>query len=208
MSDFPELLKYWIVLFLLTKEGYAVENDGPQYVLKMVALGDGAVGKTSCIMRYTQNSFGESYKATIGTNIAIKDLEIQLRPGESSKAQVVIWDLAGQPTYKDLRSRYMVGASVAFLVFDVTRPPTFLNVGSWYDNFIGVAPEAAVILVANKVDRKDRAVPTEAGEMFSQWRNLDYIETSAKTGENVEQMFIKSVKAAIQKEEARLDKKQ
>ena len=63
-----------------------LEEEGPRYVLKMVALGDGAVGKTSCIMRYTQNSFGESYKATIGTNIAVKDVEIELRPGEPSVA--------------------------------------------------------------------------------------------------------------------------
>lgn len=181
-----------------------LEEEGPKYVLKMVALGDGAVGKTSCIMRYTQNSFGESYKATIGTNIAVKDVEIELRPGEPSVAQVVLWDLAGQPTYKDLRSRYMVGASVAFLVYDVTRPPTFLNVASWYDNFVTVSPEAVVILVANKVDRDDRIVPPEAGEMVSHWRNIEYIETSAKTGENIEQMFTKCVETAIRNEEARL----
>jgi small GTP-binding protein len=189
---------------LKTKEGNSLEEEGPNYVLKMVALGDGAVGKTSCIMRYTQNQFGESYKATIGTNIAVKDLEIEVRPGEPSTAQVVIWDLAGQPTYKDLRSRYMVGASIAFLVFDVTRPPTFLNVASWYDSFVAVAPDAVVILVANKVDREDRVVPLEAGEMFSKWRGLDYIETSAKTGENVERMFTTSVENAVRKEEERL----
>jgi small GTP-binding protein len=181
-----------------------LEDEGPNYVLKMVALGDGAVGKTSCIMRYTQNSFGESYKATIGTNIAIKNVEIEHRPGVHSTAQIVIWDLAGQPTYRDLRSRYMVGASIAFIVYDVTRPPTFLNVAEWYDNFIEVSPDAVVILVANKVDREDRMVPLEAGEMVSRWREIDYIETSAKTGENVEMMFTKCVETAIQKEEVRL----
>ena len=181
-----------------------MENEGPNYVLKMVALGDGAVGKTSCIMRYTQNSFGETYKATIGTNIAVKNIDVEVRPGKRSVAQVVLWDLAGQPTYKDLRSRYMVGASIAFIVYDVTRPPTFLNVASWYDNFIAVSPDAVVILVANKVDKTDRAVPTEAGEMFSRWRNVEYIETSAKTGENIEQMFTKCVETAIRNEEKRL----
>jgi small GTP-binding protein len=170
----------------------------------MVALGDGAVGKTSCIMRYTQNSFGDTYKATIGTNIAVKNIEVEVRPGVRSVAQVVLWDLAGQPTYRDLRSRYMVGASIAFIVYDVTRPPTFLNVASWYDNFAAVSPEAAVILVANKVDREDRVVPTEAGEMFSRWRNIEYIETSAKTGENIEQMFTRCVESAIRSEEERL----
>ncbi len=181
-----------------------LEEEGPSYVLKMVALGDGAVGKTSCIMRYTENSFGESYKATIGTNIAVKNVEIELHPGEFSSAQIVLWDLAGQPTYRDLRSRYMVGAAIAFIVYDVTRPPTFLNVADWYDNFVTVSQDAVVILVANKVDREDRMVPPEAGEMFSRWRNIEYIETSAKTGENVEMMFTKCVETAIRKEEDRL----
>ncbi|MFW9794751.1 MAG: hypothetical protein ACFFEE_10640, partial [Candidatus Thorarchaeota archaeon] len=105
-----------------------MESEGPNYVLKMVALGDGAVGKTSCIMRYTENSFGESYKATIGTNIALKNIEIEVHEGEKRTAQIVLWDLAGQPTYKDLRSRYMTGSAIAFIVYDFTIPPTFLNV--------------------------------------------------------------------------------
>jgi len=179
-----------------------LEDEGPRYVLKMVALGDGAVGKTSCIMRYTENSFGENYKATIGTNIAVKNIEIEVR-GESCTAQIVLWDLAGQPTYRDLRSRYMVGSSIAFLVYDVTRPSTFLNVADWYNTFMTVCPDAVVILVANKVDREDKVVPSEAGDMVSRWLDIEWIETSAKTGENVEMMFTKCVEKAIQQEEER-----
>ncbi|MHA1950189.1 MAG: Rab family GTPase [Candidatus Thorarchaeota archaeon] len=180
-----------------------MEDEGPGYVLKMVALGDGAVGKTSCIMRYTEESFGENYKATIGTNIAVKNIEIELTPGIIEKAQVVLWDLAGQPTYKELRSRYMVGSSIAFLVYDVTRPPTFLNVAEWYYTFNALCPNAELILVANKVDREDRTVPYEAGEMVSKWLGVECIETSAKTGENVELMFTRSVENAIKREDAR-----
>jgi len=186
------------------QEGFNVEDVGPSYVLKMVALGDGAVGKTSCIMRYTEDSFGESYKATIGTNIAVKNVTIELVKGEPKIAQVVLWDLAGQPTYRDLRSRYMVGSSAAFLVYDVTRAPTFLNVADWHNTFVQVAPDASVVLVANKVDREDRIVPPEAGEMVSRWLNIECIETSAKTGENVEDMFTKLVETAIRNEEKRL----
>ena len=184
-----------------------MEDEGPNYVLKMVALGDGAVGKTSCIMRYTEDSFGDTYKATIGTNIAVKNIEIELTPGKIERVQVVLWDLAGQPTYKELRSRYMVGSSIAFLVYDVTRPPTFFNVADWYQTFNTLCPKAELILVANKVDREDRAVPYEAGEMVSKWLGVEMIETSAKTGENVEEMFTKCVEHAIQREDARLSRK-
>jgi small GTP-binding protein len=167
------------------------------FILKMVALGDGAVGKTSCIMRFTEDSFGEKYKATIGTNIALKNIQVEVRKGEYANAQIVLWDLAGQPSYKDLRSRYMHGSSMAFIVYDVTRPSTFMNTYEWYRNFRAVCPEAVIVLVANKVDRDDRFVPVEAGEMVSKWLGLKYMETSAKTGKNVNEMFIECSKQAI-----------
>ena len=175
-------------------------EEKPEYVLKMVALGDGAVGKTSCIIRFTENDFGEKYKATIGTNIAIKNIEVKLKTGSVAKTQIVLWDLAGQPTYKDLRSRYMVGSSMAFMVYDVTRPSTFMNIYEWYRNYKAVCPQAVVALVANKVDIKDRLVSPEAGKMLSKWLNLKYFETSAKTGKNIDTLFIDCARMAIQKE--------
>ncbi|MGY5860478.1 MAG: GTP-binding protein [Candidatus Thorarchaeota archaeon] len=170
-----------------------------EYILKMVALGDGAVGKTSTIMRFTENKFGEKYKATIGTSIAVKNLDVEIQKGELTRTQIVLWDLAGQPSYKDLRQRYMVGSSMAFLVYDVTRPSTFMNVYEWYRNFRAVCPVAVIVLVANKVDRADRLVPEEAGRMLSEWLNLKYIETSAKTGKNVNEMFIECARETILK---------
>ena len=170
------------------------------YILKMVALGDGAVGKTSSIMRFTEDKFGEEYKATIGTSIAIKNLDVEIRKGEVTKTQIVLWDLAGQPSYKDLRQRYMIGSSMAFIVYDVTRPSTFMNVYEWYRNFRAVCPEAVMVLVANKIDRKDRIVPEEAGLMVSRWLDLKYIETSAKTGKNIDAMFTECTIQAILKD--------
>jgi small GTP-binding protein len=174
-------------------------ESSPEYVLKMVALGDWAVGKTSCIMRYTENRFGEQYKATIGTSIAVKNLVVKIK-NVSCKAQIVLWDLAGQPTYKDLRQRYMTGSSIAFIVFDVTRPNTFLNINDWYDSFRKVCPNAIVAIVANKVDKKDRLVPTEAGLMLQKWLDVLYLETSALTGQNINTLFEKCTELSIQKE--------
>jgi small GTP-binding protein len=171
-----------------------------EYILKMVALGDGAVGKTSCIMRFTEDSFGERYKATIGTNIAVKNVNVEVQQGKLARTQIVLWDLAGQPTYRDLRQRYMIGSSMAFLVYDVTRPSTFMNTYEWYRNFRAVCPTAALVLAANKVDREDRLVPREAGLMLSEWLGMKYIETSAKTGKNVNEMFVECARESILKE--------
>lgn len=165
----------------------------------MVALGDGAVGKTSCIMRYTENRFGEQYKATIGTSIAVKNLSVKI-DNVVRKAQIVLWDLAGQPTYRDLRQRYMVGSSMAFIVYDVTRPNTFLDVNEWYNSFRLVCPNAIVVLVANKVDRDDRLVPTEAGLMLQRWLDVMYLETSALTGKNIDALFEKCTEMTIRQE--------
>ncbi|MGQ4911479.1 MAG: GTP-binding protein [Candidatus Thorarchaeota archaeon] len=178
------------------------DESEPAFMLKMVALGDGAVGKTSCIMRYTENSFGETYKATIGTSIALKNVEIDVWDKETEttvkrKVQVVLWDLAGQPTYKDLRQRYMIGSSMAFIVYDVTRPPTFLNVHEWYRNFRQSCPDSVVAVVGNKIDRDDRLVPPEAGEMLKKWLDVIHIETSAKEGTNVDLLFTELARRAI-----------
>lgn len=171
-------------------------------MLKMVALGDGATGKTSCIMRYTENRFSENYKATIGTDIALKNVVLQVRENEV-RAQIVLWDLAGQPTYKDLRQRYMVGASMAFIVYDVTRPPTFLNVDEWYRSFRLACPRAVVAIVANKTDRKDRIVPAEAGKMLQDWLDVMHIETSAKEGTNINRLFTEVATKAVLNETTR-----
>ncbi len=175
-------------------------SEGPEYILKMVALGDGAVGKTSCIMRFTEDSFGEKYKATIGTNIALKSIDVTMSEEHTVNAQIVLWDIAGQPSYRDLRQRYMIGSSMAFIVYDVTRPLTFMNVYEWYRNFRAVCPNAVCVLVANKVDVEERLVPREAGLMLSKWLDLKYIETSAKTGKNINALFIECAKETILKD--------
>jgi len=169
-------------------------------MLKCVALGNGAVGKTSCIRRYTEDTFSERYIATIGTTFALKTLDVDLPTGSRITSRVVLWDLAGQPTYNELRRRYMAGASMAIIVYDVTRPQTFLDIGEWYTKFITVCPNAVVAIVANKIDRPDRLVPPEAGDMVKNWLDVFHYETSAKTGENVNTLFTDLVTKAIMKQ--------
>ncbi len=171
------------------------------HMFKLVALGDGAVGKTSCIKRFTEDSFTENYIMTIGTTFALKTTDVQLPEGNMITARVVLWDLAGQPTYNELRRRYMAGASMAIIVFDVTRPQTFLDLGEWYTKFVTVCPNAVVAVVANKIDRPDRLVPEEAGAMIQNWLDVLYYETSAKTGENVDHLFSELIARAIQKQQ-------
>ena len=89
---------------------------------------------------------------------------------------------------------------MAIIVYDVTRPQTFLDVGEWFTKLITVCPNAVVAVVANKIDRSDRLVPPEAGEMIKKWLDVEHYETSAKTGENIDDLFENLVKQAIQKQ--------
>jgi len=177
-----------------------VAADSISHMFKLVALGDGAVGKTSCIKQYTEGSFSERYIMTIGTTFALKTIEIEPPDTGKVNARIVLWDLAGQPTYNELRRRYMAGSSMAIIVYDVTRPQTFLDVGEWYTKFITVCPNAVVAVVANKIDRSDRLVPPEAGQMIKNWLGVSHYETSAKTGKNIEHLFTDLVTRAIQKQ--------
>jgi small GTP-binding protein len=136
---------------------------------------------------------------TIGTTFALKNQEIRMPDGIEVSARIVLWDLAGQPTYNELRRRYMAGASMAIIVFDVTRPQTFLDIGEWYTKFVTVCPNAVVAVIANKIDRPDRLVPEEAGAMIKDWLDVLYFESSAKTGENVNHLFNQLITRAIQR---------
>ncbi|MHA1904584.1 MAG: GTP-binding protein [Candidatus Thorarchaeota archaeon] len=177
-----------------------MSTDDISHMFKLVALGDGAVGKTSCIKRYTEGSFSERYIMTIGTTFALKTMEIDTPDSGKVTARVVLWDLAGQPTYNELRRRYMAGSTMAIIVYDVTRPQTFLDVGEWFTKFITVCPNAVVAVVANKIDRPDRLVPAEAGSMIKDWLDVAHYETSAATGENIDHMFDELVQLAIEKQ--------
>ncbi|MHA1917425.1 MAG: Rab family GTPase [Candidatus Ranarchaeia archaeon] len=170
------------------------------FVFKVVLLGEGGVGKTSLILKYTQNKFEENYKPTLGTDFAVHIVEYN-----NQKVCFQIWDLGGQEHFEQLRAIYCKGAAGAILVFDVTRPDTYLVMKNWYDKLkkngtTEYLTRQEVLLIGNKVDLPDeRLVPIEAGKMFEKWLKIKYIETSAKTGLNVDKLFLKLAKSLVDK---------
>jgi small GTP-binding protein len=158
-----------------------------EYAYKLVLGGDGAVGKTSMVHRFVEDVFDVDYKSTIGTSIMKKECKFE---GLESKVRFVIWDLAGQSQFKRVRQTYVANAEAGILVFDVTRRDTFENIKEWYEETIKEAPGITLILVGNKIDLKDsRAVSKKEGEALAEELGLSYIETSAKTGENIDDAF-------------------
>ncbi len=159
-----------------------------EYAFKIILGGDGAVGKTSMVHRYVENSFATDYKSTIGTSIMKKTCSFE---GIESIVKFVIWDLAGQAQFKRVRQSYLANSEAGILVYDVTNRISFENVEkNWFREIKKASPDISLILVGNKIDlENDRVVSTEEGESLAQELKLSYIETSAKTGVNINDAF-------------------
>ena len=163
--------------------------------VKIPIFGSQNVGKTSLILRFIKHTFSYDLKQTIGTNFLIKDIQI-----EDDNVRLMIWDMAGQATYRELRRQYMKGASAAIIVYDVTRPETYMAMSNWYESFREVCPNADAIICANKTDLTDkRMVPVEPGIMLRDWFQAAYYETSAKTGDRVSDVFTRVAETLLKK---------
>ena len=157
----------------------------PTYLLKVVAVGPPAVGKTSIILRYTTGSFREHYIPTLGVDFAIKKVEL-----DHHMVRLQVWDMGSQDFLGSVRSGFYPGARGAVFMYDITSWESFQEIRSWkaevdahLSNYIG-------ILVANKIDLvSEREVSTDEGMKFANTLGMDYIETSVKLNQNVNEAF-------------------
>jgi len=158
------------------------------YVYKLSLIGDGGVGKTSMAQRYVHGIFKADYKATIGTFISKKECVFEEL---KTSVKFMIWDLAGQSQFQRLWPDYLTDSRAGIIVFDITNRESFNNVKKWYNIIKEVAFENIVlILVGNKVDLDiSREITTEEGMNLAKDLGVFYMETSAKTNENIDDVF-------------------
>ncbi|MFX0082514.1 MAG: Rab family GTPase [Candidatus Hodarchaeota archaeon] len=164
----------------------------PLYVFKIIIVGSAAVGKTSLLHRFVENKFNFRYKLTIGADFLSKVIEGYPNPETTSKLQ--IWDIGGQERYKFLRSSFFDGANGALVVFDISRWHTYEELNDWISDLREFAGEnVPFILIGNKLDLIKEIYgeyDKESAEEFAKSEKSYFIETSAKTGENVEGAFL------------------
>ncbi|MFW9967612.1 MAG: GTP-binding protein [Candidatus Thorarchaeota archaeon] len=166
-------------------------SDSYTYLFKVMITGEGAVGKTTLVNRYVTGVFERDYKTTIGSQFAVKLTHIS--PPEPEYAvgiKLQCWDVAGQARFKAVRKMYYSGAAGIILIFDVTRRRSFTELSKWVkeaDESIGV--RVPIIVVGNKTDLPDRAVPSAESKRWAEDQGFLYMESSAKTGEGVADMF-------------------
>lgn len=161
--------------------------DMRTFTYKMVVLGHYSVGKSSLVLNFVKGEFNPKEESTIGASFLTKTI-FQNR----CAIKYEIWDTAGQERYYSLIPMYYRGAQVALIVYDVTSPESFENAKKWVEELKYDKPQEFLkVLIANKMDLMDESVVShETGKQFAEKEGLMFYETSAKTGENVQKLFM------------------
>jgi len=163
---------------------------------KIVLLGDTGVGKTSIALRFTQDTFQPRTNPTIGASFLMKNMVV-----DDKKIKLQIWDTAGQERFRSLAPMYYRGASAAILVYDITSAVSFNKVKEWVNELrLNVPEDIIMVVVGNKLDRaqKHRQLKVETGQDYARSVGAAFTESSAKTKEGIEEVFMDIAKRLIQ----------
>ena len=172
--------------FIKTVEKISEFQQAHKYLFRVCLLGDAAVGKTSLITRFCDNSFKENYNNTIGVDFRVVTLKCK-----DIVSKIHIWDTAGQERFRSLALNYLNNTHGFIFVYDITNVESFHNAVNW----INLALEKnnhtiANFLVGNKSDKEEeRKVSEKEGENLAKERKLYFLETSAKMDNNVQKLF-------------------
>lgn len=165
------------------------EDEAPDRQLKLVILGDGASGKTSLCMRYSQEQFNKQYGQTVGLDFYLKRIVL---PG-SVHVALEIWDIGGQNIGSAMLSNYIFGAHGVLLVYDVSSYSSFENLEDWYSSVKKVCAGGQlphIALLGNKNDLEHmRTVKQDKHQKFAQEHGMTSYFVSAKTGDSVNLCF-------------------
>jgi len=161
-------------------------------LFKVCIFGDGGVGKTSLVKRYLTGLFVGDSTMTLGVDFHMKNFEFH-----GKRVSLQIWDFAGEDRFRFLLPGYVKGASGGIFMFDITRQSSLRNFEEWLKIFKEGTEDSQIqvpiMMIGGKLDLHDRrsVYSKEAVDLAKAYELLDYIECSAKTGENVEIIFYK-----------------
>lgn len=163
--------------------------------LKILIVGDSGVGKSSILLRFTDDQFNEAQFATIGVDY--KTQKIQM---DGKTLKLSLWDTAGQDRFRSLTQSYYRGAQGIILVYDCTVRQSFENMPTWLTEVQRNSniPDAVKMLVANKIDKVNHMVSREEAESFAFDHSMLFIETSAKTRDGISHAFTELVSKILE----------
>ncbi|XP_064388540.1 ras-related protein Rab-8A-like [Halichondria panicea] len=157
------------------------------FLFKLLLIGDSGVGKTCILVRFSEDAFNSTFISTIGIDFKIRTVEI-----EGKKIKLQIWDTAGQERFRTITTAYYRGAMGIMLVYDVTNERTFENIRNWIRNIEeNASADVEKMILGNKCDlQESRVVSQERGRVLAEEHGVKFMETSAKSGLNVESAFL------------------
>ena len=171
-------------------------NKNFNYSFKYIIIGDASVGKSNLLIRYVYGEFNKDYQNTIGVEFGVKNINIK-----NKICRIQIWDTAGQETFKSITKGYYKNSVCAIIVYDITRRDSFNNINTWINDCKTICSKTvSMVLVGAKSDLEiNRQVMKEEGEELAEKNGIPFYETSAKTGENVNEVFFKSAEEIVEK---------
>ena len=158
------------------------------YLLKIALLGDATVGKTNLVLRFVENTFSSNIAPTVGYDYKSKTITLNKF---NKKAKLQIWDTAGQERFMALSKTVYQRVDGVMIVYDITRSPTFENTLTWINKVKEFKANLPIMIIGNKSDKvNERIINFEEGKKLADENKLKFFETSALSGENVEEAFI------------------
>ncbi len=160
---------------------------------KICLVGDNNVGKTSLIRRFVLDTFDDKYTSTIGTKVTKKEVTVKKDKGRDINLSMLIWDIMGQKGFRELlRESYFYGAEGAICVCDVTSRESLEELKYWIKSMESITGHIPMIFIGNKCDLTDKATVTKQDlEKVATSYGSPAMVTSAKTGEGVENAFMR-----------------
>ncbi|VBB18224.1 Rab GTPase 2d [Yasminevirus sp. GU-2018] len=170
------------------------------YILKFIIVGNSTVGKSNIMTRFTDKRFRSTHDMTIGVEFATKIVS-----NNNVNYKIQIWDTAGQETFQAITRSYYRGTIGCLMVYDVTNRASFEAIAGWLKDLRSYCdPQIVITLVGNKIDLEtSRQVSYEEGKEFADKNGLNFFETSAKTGQNIESCFLNIVQQISKKIETK-----
>jgi len=165
-----------------------IEPKSPDFLFKVIVVGDSGVGKSCLLLKYVDNCFSDCFIATIGVDFRFK--ELQNSDGKIIKLQ--IWDTAGQDRFRNITSNYFRGSHCVLLCADVTDRNSFDHLSFWMEEVTRSNANNKIVgcVLGTKCDlTNQRVVSVSEAKEYSKKVGLEYLETSSKTGDGVELAF-------------------
>ena len=165
------------------------------HMFRYIIVGDMAVGKSCLLLQFTDHKFRHQHELTIGVEFGGKSIEVK-----NKNIKIQIWDTAGQEAFQAITRTYYKGAIGALLVYDITKHDTFDHINKWINEVKNNGSKDIVcMLIGNKKDlEEERQVRYEEGKELADKNKMLFLETSAKTAENVQECFYLSAEKILE----------